>query len=106
MKNLETQLKKITDEIESLASSEVSLGELLDFGFLDKNADVGTLNELFKANDIAVKDIDDLEALDIKVLDKAVEKSTSFTTWDEMLKKAGEEYTLKRLSDAGFDFNN
>lgn len=105
MKNLQDQLRKITDEIENEVSGNVSLGELFDLGFLEKNSDFKTLHQLFRFHDIVVEDIDDFEALDIEVLDKAVKASTSFGSWDEMLRRAEEEHIIWKLKNVGFDIS-
>lgn len=105
MENLESQLRKITDKIENEINGKVSLGELFDLGFLAKNADFETINELFKFHDISASDVEDFEYLNIEVLDKAVEVSTCFGSWNEMLQQAEEEHLVKKLKDAGFDIS-
>lgn len=97
MKDLENQLKNITNQIENEVNEEVSLGELFDRGFLEKNSEFETLNEFFKFHDILVTTLEDFEALKTEVLDEAVKLSTSFNSWDEMLQEAEEERIMKKL---------
>lgn len=106
MSDFKKQIEKVIADIESEISGFVSFEDLFDLGFMDKNSDFGTLGEFFEFYNLKVNSMEDFEALDEDLLNDAVEKSTCFSSWDEMYQQAGTEYALKKLKNAGFDITD
>lgn len=87
-------------KIESLSKTETSVIELLDNGFLNKNTRYSTVEEFLSSNGLAGMD---LTSPDIDKLDNAVRSSSDFASWDELLLKASEEFTVRRMKKMGID---
>lgn len=97
------QFEKIQERIEDEVNGNVSFEELFDLGFMDKNTDFESFEELLKHYGFVVNTQEDFEAIDETSLDKAIAESSCFSSWKEMYESAGQEYVYKKLKDAGFD---
>ena len=80
------------------AQSQVSFDELFIPSFMKKYTNFESLDELFKKGNFIVNNQEDYEKIPEKILDKHVASNSIFSTWQEMLKKAGEEYLERALS--------
>jgi hypothetical protein len=103
IKGFEEQMKVIVDKIEDEVNGSVSFEALFDLGFMDKNSDFGTFNELLDHYGFEVNNQEDFEALNEEKLDDAIRKSTCFSSWNEMYEVAATEYVYRKLTNAGFD---
>lgn len=91
-KNL-SQLEKNAKALDG--KHEVPLEEVLTSAFLRRNTNFHSLDEIM--DKVKVKNQKDFKELPDEDLDKIIQKGSSFSSWQEMLQKAGGEYAEKRL---------
>ena len=95
---LEKQLKKIEDSVnEHAGTTEVGFDELFNPSFMKSYTDFNNMDEFFDKSPFEVETNEDFEKLDESELDLYVDKITRFSSWEEMLHKAGELYYAKKL---------
>lgn len=94
--DMQNSLNKISSNLESLkGKNTVNLKEI----FTDSFMRLYTQSESFQAflNDLNVYTTSDFEKLPQEELDSKVKAETSFNSFDEMLKKATNQYLKKRI---------
>ncbi|WP_195617352.1 hypothetical protein [Clostridium paraputrificum] len=89
------QMEKAARDLENTHS--VSFDELFKSSFMRKYTNFSNFDEFLKAGNFIVNSQEDFEAIPDNEMDLHVNKTTSFSSWENMLSKAGEEYTLRKL---------
>ena len=82
------KLNKVVDD----ASGNVTLNTLFNQAFMAKYSTAKTIDEMFDEAGINIDSEDDFKALSEETKNSTVSKFTSFSTWEDMLSKASEEY--------------
>jgi hypothetical protein len=88
--NFQKKLKKLEQQA-------VSFDDLFTSEFMSKYTSFSTLGELLEHGRFDVNSPEDFEAITDAQKDELVQKTTSFSSWSEMLAKASELYTLTQL---------
>ncbi len=96
-KDFGEKLSKAAEE----TSGNVSLDKLFNKGFMAKYSNLQTIDEMFDKAGFVIESEGDFTALPEETLSSIVKQHTSFSSWEEMLGKAGEEHMgneiIKRL---------
>ncbi|OLS34439.1 hypothetical protein BTR22_18585 [Alkalihalophilus pseudofirmus] len=93
---LEKKLKQMQKGAER-ASGERSATDIFTDDFMLKYTKHPSIDRFFEASPFTIETNEDLENTDEKELDVYVNDVTKFTTWEEMLGKAAEEYLIKQM---------
>lgn len=91
LKNLEKASKELDGE------HQVSFDDLFTTPFMRKHTNFSTFDEFLNDGNFVVNSEEDFENIPDVDMDNHVRKSTKFSSWEEMLTTASEEYTLKKL---------
>lgn len=95
---LEKRLKKMQKGAEELEKEkEVSFEELFSPVFMRKYTSVESFDELLEKGGFVVNSQEDFANIPDAEFDEHVSKFTNFSTWEDMLGKATEQYVAKKL---------
>lgn len=95
-------LNKLQKNLDKLSKTDsVKFSELFNSSFMQRHTGYSTIDELFKDGGFDVKSMDDFLAIPEQELDHHVREKTSFSSWSEMKKKAGQLWVKKQI---GFKF--
>lgn len=98
LNQLQKQLKQMERAAKSLENTHsVSFDELFSNSFMRKYTQFSNFDEFLKAGNFIVNSQEDFEAIPDNEMDLHVGRATKFSSWQDMLGKAGEEYALKKL---------
>lgn len=89
------RMEKAAKDLENTHS--VSFNELFTSSFMRKYTNFTDFDVFLEAGNFIVNSQEDFEAIPDSELDSHVSKTTKFSSWEDMLGKAGEEYTFKKL---------
>jgi hypothetical protein len=91
-------LEDLKRRAESLhGEHEVKIGDLLTPDFIQRFTDFMNVDEMFAASGFKLESQKDLEAIPQDLLDAFIRERTLFGCWSEMMQKATEEWTAKKL---------
>lgn len=91
-------LKKLSNNLEELGNKKsISLPELMPADFISKYSQYENVEKLFEHSGFNIESQDDFSAIPDDEWGEFISKNTSFTSWEEMQKKAVEEFTRKQL---------
>lgn len=90
-KNLEKASKELDGE------HQVPFDDIFTNSFMRKYTSVSDFDEFLTTGGFEVNSEEDFEAIPDADMDNHVKKSTKFSSWQEMLSTAGQEYALKKL---------
>ncbi|WP_028125181.1 hypothetical protein [Eremococcus coleocola] len=92
---LEKQFKELEKNASKInGKNEVSFDELFTNNFMQKYTDFSTIDEFENRSSF---DFSNLEQIDDMALDNFVSEHTTFSNWKDMLTKASELWTAKKL---------
>lgn len=95
---LEKKLKKMEQSAKELdGEHEVAFSDLFTKSFMNKYTNFSTFDDFLTAGGFDVNSKEDFEAIPDDDMDNHVSDTTKFSSWQEMLNEAAEEYTLKKL---------
>lgn len=95
LKEFQKQLKNLSDSAKKNSGTHnVSLNELFNDSFMSKYTRFTNANEFVKESKF---DFSDIESIPDEELDIFVSKNTQFSNWSEMLGKASELWTMRKL---------
>ena len=94
---LQKELDKMQKAAENLDNAQIPIDDLLTNSFMKKYSNFSNFDEFLEAGNFVVNSQEDFEAIPENEMDSHVSKTTKFSSWDDMLGTAGEEYALKRL---------
>lgn len=98
LKELSRDLKKLSSKMKELdGTHSVSMGELLNSGFISKHTRFVDLNELFKAGGFEFETEDEFKAIPQEKVDAFIAKESQFNDWQSMIQAAGGEWVKKQL---------
>lgn len=97
MKDLEKSLKRIEKKIQDQVSGEVTFDVLFNKRFMKLYTKFNDIEEFFQASPFNIQSQEDFENINEAELDKYVSEHTKFRTWEDMNKKALEEYVKSKL---------
>ena len=89
------QMQQNAKELEQTKS--VSFSDLFTSSFMQKHTEFSSIDKLFKAGNFIVESQEDFEAISESELDAHVNKTTNFSSWQDMLDEAVKEFTAKKL---------
>lgn len=75
----------------------VAFDDLFKTSFMKKNTNFSNFDEFISAGNFTVNSQEDFEAIPDDEMDAHVSKTTKFSSWEDMLGKATEEYVLSTL---------
>ena len=94
---LQKELDKMQKAAENLDNAQIPIDDLLTNSFMKKYSNFSNFDEFLEAGNFVVNSQEDFEAIPENEMDSHVSKTTKFSSWDDMLGTAGEEYALKRI---------
>ncbi|WP_249870721.1 hypothetical protein [Oceanobacillus saliphilus] len=98
LKQLQKSLKQLEKNAKSVeGDNHVPFNEMFNTSFMKKYTDFTNIDSFFDASPFTLETQEDLQAIPEDELDIFVSENTSFNTWQEMLSKAGKEWTAKKL---------
>ncbi len=89
------QMEKAAKELHGTHS--VSFADLFTPSFMQKYTQFQSFEDFLSSSGFEVNSQEDFEAIPDKDMDAYVAKTTDFETWEDMLLKATEKYTFKKL---------
>jgi hypothetical protein len=95
LEHFQKNLEKASKELDG--KHQVSFDNIFTNSFMRKYTSVSNFDEFLTAGGFEVNSEEDFEAIPDDDMDNYVRKSTEFSSWQEMLNTAGEEYALKKL---------
>lgn len=96
--DLVDELEELGDRAEELdGENEVPLSELFNPNFMKGYTDFESIEEFFEESPWTVESEEDLDEIPDGPFNEYVSKHTVFSNQDEMMKKAGEEWTTDQL---------
>lgn len=96
--DLEKQLKRMERAAKDLENTHsVSFDELFLNSFMRKYTNFSNFDQFLSSGNFIVNSQEDFEAIPDNEIDLHVSKTTKFSSWEDMLGKATEEYALKKL---------
>ncbi|WDU84236.1 hypothetical protein [Caloramator sp. Dgby_cultured_2] len=91
-------LKKIEDNLKEFEKTNtVSFNELFNSQFMNKYTNFSSFEEFLSYGGFIVNSQEDFEAIPDDKMNELVQKTTIFSSWEEMLSKATETYLAKKL---------
>lgn len=75
----------------------VIFDELFNVKFMTMHTEFVTIDDMFDATGFKIESDEDFDNIPENELDKFICAHTQFSSWKEMLGKAGEEYMLREL---------
>ena len=93
---MKRKLERLHRRARSL-NGPVPFEELFPPEFMRRYTDYKTIDEMIAAVGTPVRSTDDFERIPSDVWESIVRGKTRFNTWDDMQRKAGEEYAARRL---------
>ena len=91
-------LEELADRAEELdGENEVPLAELFNPGFMRQYTDFQSLEEFFEESPWTVESEEDLDEIPDDPFNEYVDEHTIVSDQDEMMNKAGEEWTADQL---------
>ena len=91
-------LKKLKKNLQNLKNVQrVSFPELFNEGFMQKHTNYQTIEAMFTASGFKVESQEDFTAISDTEWDFFIQKSTHFSSWEEMQKTAAGEFAAKKL---------
>ncbi|MBW9157236.1 hypothetical protein [Clostridium tagluense] len=95
---LEKQFTQMQQGAKELTDTEsVSFEDLFPSSFMEEHTNFLSFNKFLEAGKFIVNSQEDFEAIPDSELDSHVSKSTKFSSWEDMLGEATEEFTLDKL---------
>lgn len=91
LKKLEKNINQVSGE------NSVQFSEMFTYEFMHENTNIDSIDDFFRCAGLEVETQEDFKNLNEKILDEAVVKFTSFSSWKEMFNEAGKEYVEKRI---------
>ena len=89
-------LDKLSKNMKTL-SGEVKLSEWMNQKFISKYSNFNDIANLFEKSGFNIENKEDFEAIPDDQLNEFITNNTSFNSWEEMQKKAMEEYVKEKL---------
>lgn len=94
------KLKRLQDNAQALTGShDVRSSELFTPAFMRRFTKVASFDALLEASGFTVESQADFEAIPDAEWEKVIQAHTSFSSWQQMQEKAGEEYAARKLSE-------
>lgn len=95
---LQRDLKRMQENARKLDGlTEVSFSELFSPSFMREHTRFASIDALFAASGFKAETNEDLDAIPGKELDAFIAKNTSFSSFQEMLDEAGQQYIMDQL---------
>lgn len=95
---LEKSLEEISRKAQEMEEGiEVSFNDLFDEAFMHEYTSSNNWDELLDNSGFVVETNEDFENIPEEEWDEYINKTTSFETWEEMIDKAYEIFTLNQL---------
>lgn len=89
------QLAKNAQELEG--NHDIPLNDLLNDSFLQSHTQFSNLSKMFEESPFRVESPDDFYAIPDAQLDQFIRNNSKFSSWEEMLQTASEEWAIKQL---------
>jgi len=98
LNKLEKKLDQLQKNAERISgNNEIPFKDLFNPSFMTKYTKFSTIDSFFETSPFTLESQEDLEAIPEDELDTHVSQNTSFNSWQDMLSKAGAEWTSKQL---------
>jgi hypothetical protein len=94
------KLKRLQDNAQALTGShDVRGSELFPPACMSRFTNVASFDALIEAGGFTVESQADFEAIPDAEWEKVIRAHTSFSSWQQMQEKAGEEYAARKLTE-------
>lgn len=94
-------IKSFTEKFEKLSKElekePTPINKLLTKSFMEKYTDFSSFDELLENSNFTVNTNTDFENLPKEEFDNYIDSVTKFSSWSEMIKKAGSLYVVSKL---------
>jgi len=95
---VQQKFNRLSENAENLSGShELSAGDLFTESFMCDNTDFTEVVQLFAAGGFKVESAADIKAIPEDQLDKYIQASTNFPSWEVMLRSAVADYAKRQL---------
>jgi hypothetical protein len=95
---LRDELERMTESALGLdGSTEVPMTEMMSSSFMQRYTDFESIAAFFDSSPWTVEDQSDFDAIPDDGLDNYVRDHTQFSSWDEMVSKAGSKWAERQL---------
>lgn len=95
---LKKKLKDLNDRAQGLhGEHSIPLKELFPPEFLSQHTQFESIEDMFKKSGFKVASADDFKNIPDAEWDAFIQNHTQFPSWKAMLKKASEEWTVRKL---------
>ncbi len=91
------EIENMADKVKSLDGAQVDFDDLFTKEFMKLHTSVSSFDAFLEQGNFNVETQEDFEAIPDDVFDKHVKENTDFSSWDEMLEAASDEYLNSQL---------
>lgn len=96
--DLQKELKQMQRAAKELdGTHKVPFSELFTSGFMRKYTPFDSLDTLLEVGGFQAETSEEFDAIPDEALDKHIAATTKFSSWEEMLDTASEEYVTRKL---------
>ncbi|MBX3628113.1 MAG: hypothetical protein KF892_24095 [Rhizobacter sp.] len=95
--DLGKKLNEIEKKAKGINNQSVSMTDLLTPDFVAKHTRFANADEMFGASGFKIESQEDFAAIPDEKWDEFIRSASSFSSWQEMLGKAGELWAIKQL---------
>jgi len=98
MDKFQREMQRFQDKIQRLSGTRtVPITDLLTDDFMRKHTSFSSAQQMFDAIGFEINSAEDFQRIPDQDWDAFILRGTQFTSWDDMLGHAGEEYVVKQL---------
>jgi hypothetical protein len=98
LKEFQKKLEGLEGKADALhGEHEVPFTELFNTSFMQRYTNYATMDALIDAGGFKVESMDDFKNIPDQEWDEHIARTTRFANWQEMMDKAGVEWTEKKL---------
>lgn len=91
-------LTKLSNKAENLSGENTySFDTIFSEDFMSKYTNFDSISEFLKSSPEAISNAEEFDKADETILDAFVSEQTIFSTWEEMMGKAGEDLIIRQL---------
>ncbi|MCW2264257.1 hypothetical protein M2305_000204 [Gluconobacter cerinus] len=98
LNELQQKLRNISQRARELDGTQtLPVTDLLTSDFIRSHSRFNSANEMFDASGFKIESKEDFEAIPDEAWDTFIKSNTSFSSWKEMLERAGAEWAARKI---------
>lgn len=98
LKELQKELNQMADRAESLhGQHSIPMNELMTSTFMESHTSFSDFDEWLEAGGFSAQSAEEFDAIDEVELDKYVDSSTTFDSWQDMLGDAAGQWGMNQI---------